>query len=104
MPELLTHFTNCQAYDPHAQAIHHNAHRYQWDSAAMKLLFKGKFADIDWVNAPSGVLALKEHTSGIPYTAVNSDEIYTLPSALDELANFGAATFTAIGYSPSPAS
>eukprot|EP00965_Chrysotila_dentata_P253266 6211158-Pleurochrysis_carterae.AAC.1 len=29
--------------------------------------------------------------------------MYVLAAALDELASFGAATFTALGYSPSPA-
>eukprot|EP00965_Chrysotila_dentata_P142403 4707988-Pleurochrysis_carterae.AAC.1 len=69
----------------------------------MKLCFKGKFAEVDWVNAPSGVLALKAHTSGIPYNAVDASEMYVLAAALDELASFGAATFTALGYSPTPA-
>eukprot|EP00965_Chrysotila_dentata_P183828 6069989-Pleurochrysis_carterae.AAC.1 len=68
----------------------------------MKLMFKGKFAEVDWINAPSGVLALKEHTSGIAYTPVNADEIYILSWVLDELASFGGATFTALGYSADP--
>eukprot|EP00965_Chrysotila_dentata_P018718 623199-Pleurochrysis_carterae.AAC.1 len=66
-------------------------------------MFKGKFAEIDWVNKPSGALALKEHVGGIPYNPVSADEMYVLPSALDELAAFGGATFTALGYSSDPA-
>eukprot|EP00965_Chrysotila_dentata_P064185 2125566-Pleurochrysis_carterae.AAC.1 len=54
MPELLTYFTNCQAFDPRTNEIHENAHRYRWDHAAMKLVFKGKFSEVDWINAPSG--------------------------------------------------
>eukprot|EP00965_Chrysotila_dentata_P058506 1940526-Pleurochrysis_carterae.AAC.1 len=69
----------------------------------MKLLFKGKFAEIDWLSKPSGALALKEYVGGIPYNPVSAEEIYTLPSALDELATFGSATFTALGYSADPA-
>eukprot|EP00965_Chrysotila_dentata_P137639 4553636-Pleurochrysis_carterae.AAC.1 len=65
-------------------------------------MFKGKFSEVDWINKPSGVLALKEHVGGIAYNPVNENEAYVLPAALDELANFGGATFTALGYSSDP--
>eukprot|EP00965_Chrysotila_dentata_P184377 6086783-Pleurochrysis_carterae.AAC.1 len=99
--ETLTYFSQCQAFDATTQAMHAEAGRYAWPAPSLRLLFKGKFAEIDWINAPSGALSLKRHIAGIAYEPVVEPEMYTMAASLDEVSAFGARTFTALGYSSS---
>eukprot|EP00965_Chrysotila_dentata_P172357 5688516-Pleurochrysis_carterae.AAC.1 len=61
---MLAYFSQCQAFDPAAGRANPNAGRYAWDVAALKALLKGKFAEIDWANSPSGALVLKPPVTG----------------------------------------
>eukprot|EP00965_Chrysotila_dentata_P071709 2368855-Pleurochrysis_carterae.AAC.2 len=56
-PETLICFSQCQAFDATTQAVHAEAGRYAWHAPSLPLVFKGKFAEIDWINAPSGALS-----------------------------------------------
>eukprot|EP00965_Chrysotila_dentata_P115239 3809165-Pleurochrysis_carterae.AAC.1 len=100
---MLTYFSQCQAFDAASGKAYENAGRYTWDAAALKILLKGKFADIDWVNSPSGALALKKLVTGSKFNPVGSDEMYPLLSSLmDEVALFSGKTFSTLGYAVQP--
>eukprot|EP00965_Chrysotila_dentata_P115347 3812597-Pleurochrysis_carterae.AAC.1 len=71
---MLTYFSQCHAFDPITGSAHANADRYSWDAAALKSLLKGKFAEIDWVNSPSGVLTLKQLITGSKFNPVGPSE------------------------------
>eukprot|EP00965_Chrysotila_dentata_P102798 3394179-Pleurochrysis_carterae.AAC.1 len=74
MPEMLTYFSQCQSFDSAIWAAHPEAGRYLWHAPALKSLFKSKFSEIDWLNSPSGALALKRHLAGISYEHVPEAE------------------------------
>eukprot|EP00965_Chrysotila_dentata_P126766 4192772-Pleurochrysis_carterae.AAC.1 len=73
-----------QAFDATTHRVHAEAGRYAWHPPSLRLLFKGKFAEIDWINSPSGALALKRHLAGLAYEPFVEPEMYTVAASLDE--------------------
>eukprot|EP00965_Chrysotila_dentata_P078105 2575229-Pleurochrysis_carterae.AAC.1 len=71
-------------------------------SAALKALLKGKVAEIDWVNSPSGALTLKQLVTGSKFNPVGPSEMHMLLYSRDEVAHFGGKTFAALGYAVQP--
>ena len=72
------------------------AHR--WDQSSFKKLQLRLYHEIDWVNAPSGVLGLLNLKDINGYTAVPKDQLWSVPSVIDIVRPFIHRTFTSIGY------
>ena len=94
----LAYLSRVLALDVDTQQVPGHLASWRWSPAALALFSKGKWDEIDWVNAPSGFLDLDYADNGGSVSYVVASERYTLQPSLEGIKKFLGRLFVALGF------
>jgi len=94
----LAYFSRALAWDVDTQQVPGHLASWRWSSATLALFSKGKWDEIDWVNAPSGFIDLDCADNGGSVSYVVASEHYTVQASLEGIKKFLGRLFVALGF------
>jgi hypothetical protein len=75
---------------------------FVYPSSELAILRSGKWASLNFINAPGGQLQIESMSTGANFSPVKDSERFTVEAVLDYMQQYGKRLFFAIGFSLSP--